>query len=206
MSPMLRLYTGRYSALRLVWNLLSRTEDPSADRQFATSTHEISHFMLKLFKAPTAISFGRFSGRQCRLSRLPTTAMLGPHTPLLTQQQPQHQLPQQQGTPTQLPSSFDASKVTPPYRTKELEGLKGIEGMGASSVGSLQGIGISSKGELLYLHKVMCGGDMGATKAFLKVSSGLLHLCDMISFCAQLLIVAVVTQPCTTDHAPWASP
>ena len=161
--------------------------------------------MLNLLKAPTAISRGRFSSsRLCRLSRLPTTAMLGPHTSLHTQQ-PQPQQPQQ-GTLTQLPVSFDASQVTPPYRTKELEGLKGIRGMGASSVGSLQGIGISSKGELLYLHKVMCGGDMGATKAFLRVSSGLLHLCDMIYFCAQLLIVAVVTQPCTTDHAPWASP
>ena len=152
---------------------------------------DMRHVMLKrITSAAGAVSPCRFSGRQCIRSRLttlttsafrPLVSMLSsgpyisqPHLPTQLPgqpHQPQLQPQPQPAPPTRQPASFHASQVTPPYRTKELAGLKGIQGMGTQSVAALKGIGISSKGELLYLHDVVCGGKKGATSTFVKVRS-----------------------------------
>lgn len=67
-------------------------------------------------------------------------------------------------------SSFDASQVTPPYRAGELsQGVGGIEGIGFGKQEALKSIGITTKGELLYLHKFVCNDDMKTTGEFLRV-------------------------------------
>lgn len=49
--------------------------------------------------------------------------------------------------------------------------MKGIQGVGPATVAALQRIKITTKGELLYLHQVVCGGSMGQTTSFLRVRS-----------------------------------
>ena len=143
-------------------------------------------FLRKRITSPAAFSPG-FIGRLCSSrSRLTTAAAWSPN--------PSQTQPHASATPAQLPlpgrpqpqqskqylrpgqqnfltTPFDASQVTPLYRTKELEGMTGIQGVGPQTVAALKKIGITSKGELLYLYGVVCNGCMGTTSSFLRVRS-----------------------------------
>ena len=188
-TAILAAITGSFQSVKLSGvELLPAVHVGTPARHFTVyQTESISsgtgmrHVMRKrITSAAGAISPCRFRGRVlCIRSRATAAEALTPdplQPPLHSQPEPPQPQSQaapmpQLGPPIQLPTSFDAFQVTPPYRTKELEGLNGITGVGPQSVAAFQSIGISSKGELLYLHKVICGGNMGVTKAFLRVRS-----------------------------------